>query len=208
MPAWAQVDSTARPSAADSLRTRAQVISGLRVPSDSGVLRRWVGTKPDGRPLYLEFFGDTMLVVNDTYALNYRLTPDSLTAVGDTSLSFRYRLSFGKLLLETTEYVLTMSPQSPLARPLTGTWIGEVLGSESSNTVRLDLLRGGAARWRPTQGGSWQVGEWDRLARTIDLLWLPDSVTWMGQYDPTGNAILFEEIEEGSGPAIFRRLFR
>src|SRR5262245_17206175 len=67
---------------------------------DTAVLKRWVGNYLE-RPLTLEFYGDTMLVVGDQHALNYRMTFDSLIATGDTTLVARYRLVRDRLLLET-----------------------------------------------------------------------------------------------------------
>src|SRR5882757_2665379 len=58
---------------------------------DTTLLKRWVGNYLE-HPLTLEFYGDTMLVVGDRHALNYRLTFDSLIATGDTNVVARYRL--------------------------------------------------------------------------------------------------------------------
>lgn len=180
----------------------------LLAQQDTVLLRRWVGTRPAGGPFYIEFYGDTMLVVDDTYALDFRLSRDSIVATGDTTLAFRFRISHGRLLLETPEgRILTMAPQSALARPITGRWTG-TLATEMADQIELQLFRGGSARWRRTPGGIWQAGEWERNTRTLTLLWLPDSLEWGGQYDPIGNALLFGETEQGSGPVIFRRLFR
>jgi len=59
----------------------ALLLAGLLVPAaaaaqrDSVLAHRWVGVH-QGQPLQLEFYGDTMLVVDDQRALDYRLTGD------------------------------------------------------------------------------------------------------------------------------------
>ncbi len=168
---------------------------------------RWVGLHR-GQTLNLEFYGDTMLVVNDQYPLSYRVTPESLIATGDTAFAVRYWFSYGRLLLETKEgAVITMSQQGPLARPLTGRWIGE-LGTEITTRAELLIYPGGVARWRTLSGGGWQEGEWERQSRIITFFWPADSTDWLGHYDVEGNTIVFEHTVPGSGPAIFRRVFR
>ena len=184
------------------------VPTGLEAQSDSVMQTRWVGRLPNGAPLFLEFYGDSMLVVNDRMALDYVMTSDSLIAYGDTTLQFRYRMSFGRMLLETPDgHVLTMSPQLTLARPLTGRWVA-TLETDSLRRMQLELFRGGGARWREIPGGAWHEGEWNRQSRIISFLWLPDSLTWTGQFDPRGNALLFSELDEGTGTVIFRKRYR
>jgi hypothetical protein len=172
---------------------------------DSVLAHRWVGLHLR-QPLQFEFYGDTMLVVNDEHVLNFRLTNDSLIATGDTTVVGRYRLVLGRLILETVEEVVTMATQSPLARPLTGHWTGP-LGTSDGNDTELIIYASGIARWRRLPGGRWADGEWDRETRLITFTWA-DSTEWHGQYDPVGNAILFERTVEGGETTILRRFFR
>ena len=57
------------------------------VPSESQenrLLRRWVGAKVNGLPLWLDFFGDSMLVISDNvnqFAVSYALTPTAAAAL-------------------------------------------------------------------------------------------------------------------------------
>lgn len=181
--------------------------SPLRGQRDTVVVHRWVGTHL-GRPLHLEFYGDTMLVVNDRHALDFRLTGDSLIATGDTLVLGRYRLSFGRLLLTTPEGVVTMATQNALARPLTGRWTGP-LGTDDDAEVEIRLFASGEARWRLRPDGEWTVGEWDRDFRLITFVWEDEEETeWTAQYDPIGNALLFEMTVPESGLTILRRTFR
>jgi hypothetical protein len=176
----------------------------LQVATLSG---RWVGLH-HGATLNLDFYGDTMLVVNDQYPLHYRVTRDSLIATGDTSFAVRYWFSYGRLLLETKEgAVITLSQQGPLARPLTGRWVGE-LGTQIATPAELVMYPGGVARWRRLPRGSWREGEWERQSRIITFFWPADSNEWVGHYDVEGNTIVFEHTVPGSGPAIFKRAFR
>jgi hypothetical protein len=172
---------------------------------DSVLAHRWVGVHR-GRPIELEFYGDTMLVVNDEHVLDFRLTGDSLVAFGDTSIVGRYRLVMDRLLLETLDGVITMAEQLTLARPLTGRWHGP-LGTPDGVEVELVIDAGGTARWRRQPAGGWTSGEWDREMRAITFTWA-DETEWDGQYDPVGNAMLFETTVEGAQPTILRRLFR
>ncbi len=80
----------------------------LAAQRDSVLATRWVGNH-EGRPLQFEFYGDTMLVVNDLHALDYRLTGDSLVAFGDTIIQGRYRLVRDWLLFETPSGMVTMA---------------------------------------------------------------------------------------------------
>ncbi len=166
---------------------------------------RWVGTH-QRQPLHLDFYADTMLVVNDRHPLAFRATADSLVAWGDTSFAVAYWFALDRLLLATREgAVVTMSKQALLARPLEGRWWGSVAGDDT--VVELEMLRGGIARWRRA-GAGWYAGEWDRATRDITFTWLPDSTTWSARYDPAGNALLFGALAEGGGPVILRRRFR
>jgi hypothetical protein len=172
---------------------------------DSVLAHRWVGLHLR-QPLEFEFYGDTMLVVNDTHVLNFRLTNDSLVATGDTSVVGRYRIVLGRLLLETPEEMVTMATQSLLARPLTGRWTG-ALGTADDSDLELIIYASGMARWRRLPSGRWEDGEWDRETRLITFTWA-DSTEWHGQYDPVGNALLFERTLEGGETTILRRFFR
>ena len=172
---------------------------------DSVLSSRWVGMH-QGRPLQFEFYGDTMLVVNDQWALTFHLTRDSLLAFGDTTVVGRYRLVRDRLLFETPAGMVTMAPQSYLARPLDGRWIGE-LGTADGAGLELIISPGGRARWRKPGAGPWIEGEWDRASRIITFVW-PDETEWKGQYDPVGNALLLEQTVEGAGSTILRRAFR
>lgn len=174
--------------------------------TESPLLKRWVGTHR-GRPLFLEFYGDSMLVVNDARVLDYYTTRDSIVAYGDTSFTVNYWFALGRLLLRTGEgATITMSSQSALARPITGRWVGTPSGRDER--VELQMTRDGTARWRWASGGPWNQGEWDRFSRNLTFTWLPDSATWNGQYEPQGNAILFERAAPGWGFLILRRYFR
>ena len=185
---------------------------------------RWVGLRhPPWRPaLWLEFMEDSSLVVNDRHRVSYYLTPDSLvTTQGDSIFRVSYRLAAGYLVVETNEgEVITMSPQSPLARPLVGErWIGD-MGPEVGE-AELEFFNGGRARWRMLPDGQWQGGSWDRQARFLTFSWpildslevLPDSIppdssSWRGIYDAFGNTILFDSTVTGSTTSIFSRLYR
>ena len=160
-------------------------------PQGHPILKRWVGTH-EGRPLVLDFYGDTMLVVNDEYLTGYRLTDRMLTVFGDTSFTVSYWFALDRMMIETADDVLiTMAEQDLLARPMFGRWAGS--GFSSGQRVELYLGRGGVARWRRVPGGGWIDGEWDRSSRTITFTWMPDSTTWIAQYDPLGSALLFQE---------------
>ncbi len=169
---------------------------------------RWVGLH-QGETLRLEFYGDTMLVVNDQHPLTYRVTSDSLLATGDTAVAARYWFSHCRLLLETADgSVITMSSQEVLARPLTGRWVGD-LGTPDGAQAELRLAAGGTARWRVLPDGSWKDGEWERETRIITFTWAGrDSIPWIGHYDVEGNAILFDHTVPASRTVIFRRVFR
>ncbi|HEX9581739.1 MAG TPA: hypothetical protein VF970_11600 [Gemmatimonadales bacterium] len=168
---------------------------------------RWVGMHL-GQPLHLEFYGDTMLVINDQHALDFRVTPESLIALGDTTVEVRYWFALGRLLLETPGgAVITMAAQNALARPLTGRWLGE-LGTADGAQAELRIAANGVARWRRTPSGSWSEGEWERQTRIISFTWAADSTDWIGHYDVDGNAVVFERTVADSRPTIFVRVFR
>jgi hypothetical protein len=178
-----------------------------QIPADTVLLHRWVGTH-DGRPLVLEFYDDTMLVVNDRYPLSYRLTPDSIIGFGDTTVVARWWMSVGRLILETPSGEITMAELPPLARPVAGRWTGG-LGDAAGTNIELQVFANGTARWRTLPEGAWTQGEWDREARVLTFTWHDaDETDWSGQYDPIGNAILFEQTVPGSGTSILRRAFR
>ena len=165
------------------------------------ILKRWVGAKVNGLPLWLDFFGDSMLVVSDNVAnhpVDYALTPRNLIIYGDTALShllyhsfhrfhdateafvpefqfaLRYRFSLEKLLIEDEDHVtITMTAQNPLARPIEASWIADL--SDSTQIV-LFLSRSGDASHRIRPGGSRVFGKWERASREIEFDWTPDSL--------------------------------
>jgi hypothetical protein len=168
---------------------------------------RWVGYHGT-ETLHLDFYGDTMLVVNDVYSLSYRVTPDSLIATGDTTVRVRYWFALDRLLLETPDgTIVTMAQQKLLARPITGRWLGE-LGTPDGAQAELQLAPGGVGRWRRLPDGPWQEGEWERQTRVLNFVWAADSTDWTGHYDVEANAILFERTVADSRPTIFHRVFR
>jgi len=168
--------------------------------SERRLMNRWVGIH-DGRQWWIDFYGDTLLVVDDTLVLGFRTTRDSLIAYGDTSFAVSYWFVRDRLLIQTVEGdIVTMAPQDLLARPLSGEWRG--------TRILLRMLRGGDALWRDLSGGRWTYGEWDRRTRTITFTWLPDSTVWTAQYDPPAAALLFQEIRPGAGPVILHRAYR
>lgn len=180
---------------------------------DSTLLGRWVGIHKE-RSLTLEFYGDTMLVVGDRHPLNYHLTADSIIATGDTALAVRYRMSFGKLLLETTDDVITMSPQIPLGRPLIGRWVGDVDTAGTTQLAEIQLSVDRSASWRALPDGKREFGEWDRQTRKVTLTWA-NGGEWSGLYDPLRNTLLLEPVADSTGAVqpggatgILRRVFR
>jgi hypothetical protein len=178
----------------------------LALGQEPALTRRWVGTH-QGRPLVLDFYADTLLVVNDERPVAFRVTRDSLAVTGDSSFSVSYWFVRDRLLLQTAEgAILTMAPQGLLARPLHGEWHGS--GTGNRRQIELRMSRGGEARWRRLPNGRWQSGEWDRRTRTVTFTWLPDSTIWTAQYDPPAGALLFTETEPGSGTVVLRRAFR
>jgi hypothetical protein len=173
------------------------------------LLQRWVGTTHEGRPLFLDFYADTMLVVNDRYIADFEMRGDTLIAVGDTSFTVHYRFApMDRLLLRTEDgHILTMSRQGPLARPLWGNWLGRPIRSPD-RILELRMTPSGVAYWRWLAQGTWTEGEWDRFHRRISFTWLPDSTVWEGLYDPAAGQLLFDETEPESGVTILRRFFR
>jgi hypothetical protein len=169
---------------------------------------RWVGLHKS-QTLHLEFYGDTMLVVNDQYPLSYRATSDSLVATGDTTVAGRYWFAHCRLLLESADgSVITMSSQGVLARPLTGRWVGG-LGTPDEAEAELRLAPSGTARWHRLPSGPWTEGEWERQTRIITFTWAgSDTIPWVGHYDVEGNVILFERTVPDSRATMFQRVFR
>jgi len=179
---------------------------------DSTILRRWVGNYNE-RPLTIEFYGDTMLVVGDRHALSYRMTYDSIIATGDTSLVVRYRLSYGRLLLETADgNTITMAKQETLGRPLTGRWLGEIdTAGAAAQPAEVVLTVDRVARWRTLPDGKLATGEWERQTRVVTLTW--EDSEWTGLYDPQRNTLLLEPVADStknkkSAAGVLRRVFR
>lgn len=175
---------------------------------------RWVGTHL-GRPLHVDFYGDTMVVVNDRHVSDYYATRDSIVVIGDTSFSVHYRFALNRMIVRTDSgNVITMSAQGPLARPLRGSWYGAPSRLRDS-LIELQMNASGAAYWRTVPAGEWIEGEWDRFSREITFTWLPDSAAdrpdsteWVGMYNPVRSQLLFDETIPESGVTILRRFFR
>jgi hypothetical protein len=177
----------------------------LRAQADTALLKRWVGSY-QGKVLNLEFYGDTMLVVNDRHGLSVRVTNDSIVAAGDTTVAGRYRVVLGRLLFEGTDgVVITMAPQPPLARPLNGRWLGE-LATGDRPAAEIVVFDNNTAQWRRVGDQKWIRGDWERATRVVTFTW-SDNTEWTGQYDPIGNAILFEQTVAESSASVFRRTF-
>ena len=194
------------PLAATLLLAAGTFLLAAAAQSDNPLLKRWVGTH-DNRPLVLDFYGDSMVMVNDEYVADFSLADRSISVFGDTSFTVRYWFALDRLLLETEDgAVLTMAAQDPLARPMFGTWRGSEIAS--GRRIEVWLGRGGVARWRQLPGGGWTGGEWDRSSRTIRFTWLPDSTVWTAQYDPPGGALLFEEMTPETGMVVLRHVYR
>jgi hypothetical protein len=162
---------------------------------------RWIGTY-QSQPLILDFYGDTMLVVNDSLALNYEARGGVLRAWGDSTLGGTYWFALDRMLFETgANEVVTMARQDVLARPLFGEWRGTWTGDQ---IIQLHLARGGVASYQiPGQSGR-TGGEWDRSSRTITFTWLPDSIIWQAMYDPGSNALLFQNVPERGTLFLYR----
>jgi len=189
-----------------ALLAGATLVLAAAAQSDNPLFRRWVGTH-ENRPLVLDFYGDSMVIVNDDYVDGYSVEDRRLSVFGDTSFTVKYWFMLDRLLLETDDgTVLTMAEQDPLARPMFGTWRGAEIAS--GRRIELWLGRGGVARWRRLPGSGWTSGEWDRTSRSIEFTWLPDSTVWTAQYDPPGGALLFEEMPPESGMVVLRHVYR
>ena len=109
------------------LTTLALGVTAWRSQDPHPLLKRWVGTDPrTAAVLHLDFYGDTMLLLNDDKPLSFSLAGDSLTAWGsDTTFTMRYWFSMDRLLVLTAESSLvTMSQQDRMARPIWGNWRG------------------------------------------------------------------------------------
>jgi len=196
-----------RPSRTSFLLVLTALVAGAAsFQAESRLLRRWVGTH-QGSTLWLDFYGDTMLVVNDTMVADFRTSRGRLEVWGDTAFTVSYWYNLDRLLLRTAEGdVITMAPQDSLARPLAGDWRGSAFGSDRQ--IELDMRRGGVAKWRVLPGGGWRGGEWDRASRLITFTWLPDSLVWTAQYDPGGSALIVIGAGPDSATVILRRAFR
>ncbi len=190
-----QAADSAQPTWRDSLQTR------------------WVGTYK-GRPLHIDFYGDTMVVIQDRLVADYYATRDSIVVFGDTSFSVHYRFALDRMIVTTDSgSVITMASQGPLARPLRGNWLGSPSRSDDSR-IELRMLADGRAWWRHPPG-EWIEGEWDRFSREITFTWFPDSAQgrpdstqWVGMYIPVRSQLLFDETVPESGVTILKRFFR
>ncbi len=171
------------------------------------LLRRWVGTL-NLQPLHFDFFGDTMLLLNDSRALSFFIEGDSLIAWGpDTTFTVRFWFSMDRLLVLTAESALvTMSEQDRMARPIFGLWRGNPIG-RSDEQIELSLVRGGVAAYRSQPEWKWITGEWNRSTRMITLSWDADSTQWEGRYDPEG-VLLFDSTYAESGTVVLRKVYR
>jgi len=184
-----------------SVLTVFTVASQIGWQGDNRLLSRWVGTHED-RPWWLDFYGDTMLVIDDTLVVDFRATRDSLIAYGDTSFSVAYWFVQDRLLVQTASgEIITMAPQDHLARPIHGDWRGD--------GVRIRIWRGGVASSRYASGTA-RSGEWQRRSRTIIFTWLPDSLDWTAQYDPLGPALLTTIVapDSSTSTVILRKVLR
>ncbi len=172
------------------------------------MLRRWVGTL-NLQPLHFDFFGDTMLLLNDTRALSFYIEGDSLVAWGaDTTFTIRFWFSRDRLLVLTAEStVVTMNEQNRMARPIFGRWRGNPVG-RSDEQIELSLARGGVAAYRARPQWAWTAGVWDRTTRFITLTWEEDSTEWVGQYDPDGAVLSFDSTWAESGTVFLRKVYR
>jgi hypothetical protein len=172
------------------------------------LLRRWVGTL-NLQPLHFDFFGDTMLLLNDRKALSFSVEGDSLIAWGpDTTFTVRFWFSMDRLLVLTAESTLvTMSEQDRMARPIFGLWRGNPIGHRDEQ-IELSLGRGGVAAYRSKPEWQWTTGEWTRSTRIITLSWEADSSQWVGQYDPNGAVLSFDSTWAESGTVFLRKVYR
>lgn len=180
---------------------------GALAQSGGRIAGRWVGSLHRDA-LTLDFYGDTMVVVNDVYAASYRASYDSLVVWGDTAFAATYWFSMDRLLLQTPEgSVVTMSRQNKLARPIQGLWRGTP-ANRNDVTVEIRMWRGGAARRRVGTASVWTSGEWSRNSRIITFTWLPDSTAWTAYYDSPGEALLFSETTPDLGSLVVRKVYR
>ena len=197
---WAAVATAVMAATPPALVAQRGLFDQRRDSVQARILKRWVGMKVNGLPLWLDFFGDTMLVVSDNVSLRaveYALTPRTLIIYGDTALShmlyhafhrfhndsegfvpgyqsvLRYRFSLEKLLIEADDITITMTEQNPLARPLEARWIADL---PDGTQMELFLSRNGSASHRIRPGGSRKFGEWVRRSREIEFDWSPDSL--------------------------------
>lgn len=187
--------------------------SGPRTWRDS-LQTRWVGTHV-GRPLHIDFYADTMVIVQDRFVCDYEATRDSIVIFGDTTFSVHYRFALDRMIVRTDSgRFITMSAQGPLARPLGGNWFGTPSRMRDAQ-IELQMHATGAAYWRRLPRGGWIEGEWDRFSREITFTWLPDSARgrpdstqWVGMYNPARSQLLFDSTFARSGVTILRRFFR
>ncbi len=167
---------------------------------DTRILHRWVGAKFNGLPLWLDFYGDSMLVVSDRFnefPVQYVLTSRTLTVYGDSALIYllatafnpsraeedfgfqdrfeiRYRFSLEKLILEADgNRRITMSPQQTLARPIERRWMAMLA---DGSQMELFLSTNGTVSRRSWPGGARTIGTWERQVRDIIFDWSPDSL--------------------------------
>ncbi len=143
---------------------------------------RWVGILTDlpTNGLWLEFFPDTMVLVNTSRATptahDYRITEDSIIVTGDTVFRVRYELVLDRMLFYTADgSIVTMSPQSELGRPFTGNWLGVFQADTLSTTILLRVFANGNATWKELPDGETHLGEWNRNVRTFRFDWGVDS---------------------------------
>lgn len=215
--------------------------AAAQFPSQDGsnrLLQRWVGAKMNGLPVWLDFFGDSMIVVSDNVQsrdADYSLAPGRVTIYGDSvvmrilATSFNgnregedfgflrqfelsYRFSLDRMIVSAGGRSITMTAQNRLGRPLEANWIADL---PDGRRMELRLQGSGSALYRFVPGGSWRVGEWDRNFRDISFDWNPpdieepdSSLIWAGIYDADGQQILLEDIVDGSSVTIFRRIIR
>ncbi|MDH5642630.1 MAG: hypothetical protein OEY63_00390 [Gemmatimonadota bacterium] len=206
--------------------------------ADETLYQRWVGMQINTLPIWLDFFGDSMLVISDrsaNYPVNFRATRREITVYGEpevlrliaaafnsnraaddfsfrTQYTFTYRFSAGRMLIEAEGTTITMSPQSVLARPLEATWRADLSGG---GQMELLMDRQGNVRYRNLPGGSWRWGKWERAGREMVLDFNPSNVEvpdssriWLGIYDADGQQLVMESVGEGTSITIFKRIIR
>ena len=191
-----------------------QVADSTQLTWRDSLQTRWVGTHL-GQPLHIDFYADTMVVVQDRFVCDYEATRDSIIVFGDTTFSVHYWFALDRMIVRTDSgNVITMSAQGPLARPLRGNWLGTPSRLRNSS-IELQMNQSGAAYWRILPRGAWIEGEWDRFSREITFTWLPDSAAgrpdstiWVGMFNPVRSQLLFDSTLSESGVTILRRFFR